>query len=236
MKEIAHIVTDFPEKFGIPRQSGIVDGTRGKIIFEPEYRTYDAFKGLEDYSYIWIIWKFSESNKQNWSATVKPPRLGGNKRMGVFATRSPFRPNPVGLSSVKLEKIEQDEKLGTVLHVSGMDLMNGTPIYDIKPYLAYTDSHTDARCGFADDVKDYELEVDFPKELLEQIPERDRNIVLKLLKQDPRPSYIKDGSRIFGMAYGGYNIRFQVVKNCLKVVQVRKNVTVHTSACQRCKT
>lgn len=222
MKEIAHIVTDFPEKFGIPRQSGVVKETRGKIIFEPEYRTYDAFKGLEEYSYIWIIWKFSASNKQNWSATVKPPRLGGNKRMGVFATRSPFRPNPIGLSSVKLEKIEQDEKYGTVLYVSGMDLMDGTPIYDIKPYLAYTDSHPDARGGFADDVKDYEIEVEFPQNLLDQIQEEDKEIVLELLKQDPRPSYIKDESRIFGMAYGVYNIRFQVVGNCLTVIEVEK--------------
>lgn len=222
MKEIAHIVTDFPEKFGIPRQSGVVKETRGKIIFEPEYRTYDAFKGLEEYSHIWIIWKFSASNKQNWSATVKPPRLGGNKRMGVFATRSPFRPNPIGLSSVKLEKIEQDEKYGTVLYVSGMDLMDGTPIYDIKPYLAYTDSHPDARGGFADDVKDYEIEVEFPQNLLDQIQEEDKEIVLELLKQDPRPSYIKDESRIFGMAYGVYNIRFQVVGNCLTVIEVEK--------------
>ena len=222
MKEIAHIVTDFPEKFGIPRQSGVVDGTRGKIIFEPEYRTYDAFKGLEEYSHIWIIWKFSESNKQNWSATVKPPRLGGNKRMGVFATRSPFRPNPIGLSSVKLEKVEQDEKFGTVLYVSGVDLMDGTPIYDIKPYLSYTDSHPEAKGGFADDVKDYKVEVDFPKELLEQIPEEDRKIVLELLKQDPRPSYIKDETRMFGMAYGVYNIRFQVAKNCLTAVEVKR--------------
>lgn len=222
MKEIAHIVTDFPEKFGIPRQSGVVNGTRGKIIFEPEYRTYDAFKGLEEYSHIWIIWKFSESNKQNWSATVKPPRLGGNKRMGVFATRSPFRPNPIGLSSVKLEKIEQDEKFGTVLYVSGIDLMDGTPIYDIKPYLAYTDSHTDARGGFADDVKDYKIEVNFPENLLNQLPEQDKRIVMELLQQDPRPSYIKDESRIYGMAYGKYNIRFQVENNCLTVIEVKK--------------
>ena len=222
MKEIAHIVTDFPEKFGIPRQSGVVNGTRGKIIFEPEYRTYDAFKGLEEYSHIWIIWKFSESNKQNWSATVKPPRLGGNKRMGVFATRSPFRPNPIGLSSVKLEKIEQDEKFGTVLYVSGIDLMDGTPIYDIKPYLAYTDSHTDARGGFADDVKDYKIEVNFPENLLNQLPEQDKKIVMGLLQQDPRPSYIKDESRIYGMAYGKYNIRFQVENNCLTVIEVKK--------------
>lgn len=222
MKEIAYIVTDFPEKFGIPRQSGLVESIKGKIIFKPEYRTWDAFKGLEAYSHIWLLWKFSESNKTNWSATVKPPRLGGNKRIGVFATRSPFRPNPIGLSSVKLEKIKQDEKLGTVLYVSGADLMDGTPIYDIKPYLAYTDSHPDAVGGFADEVKDYKIQVDFPKDLLEKLTENSRESVLELLQQDPRPSYIKDANRIYGMAYGKYNIKFKVVKNCLTVIGIEE--------------
>lgn len=221
MKEIGHILTDFPEKFGIPRQSGLVD-TMGKIVFEPEYRTKDAFKGLEEFSHLWIIWKFSKSMKKNWSATVKPPRLGGNKRMGVFATRSPFRPNPIGLSSVRLEKIEYDEKIGTILYVSGADMVNGTPIYDIKPYLAYTDSHSDAKGGFADDVLDYELCVDFPKELLEQIPEKHRKCVIDILKQDPRPSYIEDESRVYGVLYGGYNIRFRVQRKNLMVIEVEK--------------
>ncbi|MBQ1393167.1 MAG: tRNA (N6-threonylcarbamoyladenosine(37)-N6)-methyltransferase TrmO, partial [Lachnospiraceae bacterium] len=196
MKEIAHIETDFAEKFGIPRQSGLIEETKARIIFEPEYRTWDAFKGLEQYSHIWILWKFSKAVRKNWSATVKPPRLGGNKRVGVFATRSPFRPNPIGLSSVKLEKIELDEKLGTVLHVLGADLMNGTPIYDIKPYLAYTDSHPDAVGGFSDCVRDYKLCVDFPKELQERFNKEFVTCVTKIIEQDPRPSYIEDEQRI----------------------------------------
>lgn len=221
MKEIGHILTDFPEKFGIPRQSGLVD-SMGKIVFEPEYRTKDAFKGLEEFSHLWILWKFSKSMKKNWSATVKPPRLGGNRRMGVFATRSPFRPNPIGLSSVRLEKIEYDEKNGTILYVSGADMMNGTPIYDIKPYLAYTDSHSDAKGGFADEVFEYELCVDFPEELLEQIPEKHRRCVIDILKQDPRPSYIEDESRVYGVLYGEYNIRFRVQGHTVMVIEVEK--------------
>lgn len=221
MKEIAYIETDFPEKFGIPRQSGLVK-TMGRIIFNPEYRTKDAFKGLEEYSHIWLIWKFSESNKTNWSATVKPPRLGGNKRMGVFATRSPFRPNPIGLSSVKLEKIEQDEKLGTVLYVSGADLMDGTPIYDVKPYLAYTDSHPEAICGFSDKVQNYKVQVEFPDHLLLKLPEKNRKSVIELLEQDPRPSYIQDESRVYGVSYGGYNVKFVVKNNCLTVTKIEE--------------
>lgn len=220
MKEIAHIETDFAEKFGIPRQSGLIEETKARIIFDPEYRTWDAFKGLEQYSHIWILWKFSKAVRKNWSATVKPPRLGGNKRVGVFATRSPFRPNPIGLSSVKLEKIELDEKLGTVLHVLGADLMNGTPIYDIKPYLAYTDSHPDAVGGFSDCVRDYKLCVHFPKELQERFNEEFVTCVTKIIEQDPRPSYIEDEQRIYGVSYAGYNIRFKVVHNIATILEI----------------
>lgn len=221
MKEIGHIVTVFPEKFGIPRQSGLVN-TLGKIIFEPEYRTKDAFKGLEKFSHIWILWKFSESIRENWAATVKPPRLGGNKRVGVFATRSPFRPNPIGLSSVRLEKIEYDKKMGTVLYVSGADMMNGTPVYDIKPYLPYTDSHNDANGGFADEVMDYELDVNFPVDLLTALPENYRDNVIGILKQDPRPSYIEDGNRIYGVMFAEYNIRFRIYENTVHVIEVQR--------------
>lgn len=220
MKEIAHIETNFPEKFGIPRQSGLVESLKARIIFEPEFRTADAFKGLEEYSHIWIIWKFSKAERKNWSATVKPPRLGGNKRMGVFATRSPFRPNPIGLSSVKLEKIVQEEGLGTVLYVSGADLMDGTPIYDIKPYLAYTDSHPEAMGGFADQVKDHKLEVEFPPEYRNGMPEDIYESVVGILEQDPRPSYIQDPERVFGVTYHHYNIKFQVDEKLLRVIAV----------------
>ena len=220
MKEIANIETDFSEKFGIPRQSGLVEETKARIIFEPEYRTWDAFKGLEEYSHIWIIWKFSKAVRKNWSATVKPPRLGGNKRVGVFATRSPFRPNPIGLSSVKLERIEQDETLGTVLHVSGADLMNGTPIYDIKPYLAYTDSHPDAVGGFSDEVRDYKLSVNFPKELQEKLTTEFVTCVTKIIEQDPRPSYIEDEQRIYGVSYAGCNIRFKVAHTVATILEI----------------
>ena len=220
MKEIAHIETNFPEKFGIPRQSGLVESLKARIIFEPEFRTADAFKGLEEYSHIWIIWKFSKAERKNWSATVKPPRLGGNKRMGVFATRSPFRPNPIGLSSVKLEKIVQEEGLGTVLYVSGADLMDGTPIYDIKPYLAYTDSHPEAMGGFADQVKDHKLEVEFPPEYRNGMPEDIYESVVGILEQDPRQSYIQDPERVFGVTYHHYNIKFQVDEKLLRVIAV----------------
>ena len=220
MKEIAYIETDFSEKFGIPRQSGLVEETKARIIFEPEYRTWDAFKGLEQYSHIWIIWKFSKAVRKNWSATVKPPRLGGNKRVGVFATRSPFRPNPIGLSSVKLERIEQDETLGTVLYVSGADLMNGTPIYDIKPYLAYTDSHPDAVGGFSDQVRDYKLSVNFPKKLQERFTPEFVTCITKIIEQDPRPSYIEDEQRIYGVSYAGYNIKFKVAHTVATILEI----------------
>ena len=220
MNRIAHIYTDFPEKFGIPRQSGVVDALAGKIIFEPEYRTPEAFRGLDGFSHIWILWEFSEAKREKWVATVKPPRLGGNQRMGVFATRSPFRPNPIGLSSVKLERIEMTQADGPVLYVSGIDMMDGTPIYDIKPYLPYTDSHPDARAGFAADVYAYALTVTFPEDLLNRIREEKREGLLALLRQDPRPAYQNDPNRVYGVAYAGYNIRFTVHEDSLVVCGV----------------
>jgi tRNA-Thr(GGU) m(6)t(6)A37 methyltransferase TsaA len=220
MKKIAWIETDFREKFGIPRQAGLVSDLRGRIVFETEYRDPNAFKGLDEYSHIWLLWEFSEAIRDTWSPTVLPPRLGGKTHMGVFATRSPFRPNPIGLSCVKLEKVDMDPKDGPVLYVSGADLMNGTPIYDIKPYLAYTDSHPEAVCGFADRVKAYELKVEFPEEFLLQIPEEHRPAAIALLAQDPRPSYQNDPDRRYGMAYAGYDIRFHVRDDVLTVCEV----------------
>lgn len=220
MKKIARIETDFREKFGIPRQAGLVPQLRGRIVFEPEYRDPNAFKGLEEFSHIWLLWEFSEAVRDTWSPTVLPPRLGGKTHMGVFATRSPFRPNPIGLSCVKLEKVEMDPKEGPVLYVAGADLMNGTPIYDIKPYLAYTDSHPDAVCGFADRVREYELEVEFPEEFLCRIPEEHRAAAIALLAQDPRPSYQNDPDRRYGMAYAGYDIRFHVRDRVLTVCEI----------------
>ena len=222
MKHIAIIHSDFPTKFGIPRQSGIVKSLQAKIIFEPEYRNIDAVRGLEGYSYIWLIWEFSGNIRDGWSPTVRPPRLGGNARMGVFATRSPFRPNPIGLSSVKLEGIDYDNELGPVLRVSGVDLMDGTPIYDIKPYLPYTDSHPEALGGFSDDTKDYELEVEFPDKLLSIIPEELREGLFGVLSQDPRPAYQNDSERIYGFEFGEYNIKFIVDGERLSVCQVEK--------------
>lgn len=221
MKIIAHIETDFPEKFGIPRQSGLVKELRGTIVFEPEYRSPDAVKGLEGFNYIWLLWKFEGTERKHWSATVKPPRLGGNTHMGVFATRSPFRPNSIGLSSVKLEQVEITDR-GPVLHVSGIDLRDRTPIYDIKPYLPHVDSHPDAVGGFAEEVKDYRLEVDFPEELLTVFPEEKRSAVVKVLEQDPRPSYHDDPQRKYGVSFAGYDIHFRVEENRLTVFEVMK--------------
>lgn len=219
-KEIAHIRTDFREKFGIPRQSGVVPQLQAKIIFEPEYRDPSAFRGIEGYSHLWLIWEFSESVRDSWQATVQPPRLGGNVHMGVFATRSPFRPNPVGLSCVRLEKYELDPKEGPVLFVSGADLMDGTPIFDVKPYLSYTDSHPEARCGFADDVKDEKLGVEFPEHLLKILPEEKRAAAVGLLEQDPRPHYQNDPERRYGMAFAGFDIRFHVIEETAVVCEV----------------
>jgi len=223
MKIIAHIRTDFPTKFGIPRQSGLAD-FEATIVFEPEYRKEEALRGIEGYSHLWLIWKFSEAERDTWSPTVRPPRLGGNKRMGVFATRSPFRPNPIGLSSVKLLGIEKTDE-GSVLLVSGADLMDGTPIYDIKPYLAFTDSHPDANGGFADAKKAYALQVYFPEDLLAKIPESKRDALLELLSEDPRPQYIDDPDRIFGFPFSEFEIRFTVNRADLTVKEVvQRNV------------
>ena len=222
LKAIARIETDFPEKFGIPRQSGLVEELKGTIVFEPEYRKAEALKGLEGYNYIWLLWQFEGVERDNWSVTVRPPRLGGNKHMGVFATRSPFRPNPIGLSSVKLERMEWDTDRGPVLHVSGVDLRHNTPIYDIKPYLPYVDCHMDATGGFAHQVKDYELQVVFPEELLARFPAEKQAAIIAVLKQDPRPSYHNDPTRKYGVAFAGHDVRFVVDGEVLTVIEVVK--------------
>jgi len=220
IKIIAHIHTDFPSKFGIPRQSGLVPSLRGTIIFEHEYRNPDALRGLEGYSHIWLLWQFSQSLRENWSPTVRPPRLGGNTRMGVFATRSPFRPNAIGLSSVKLEGIELKSEFGPIIHVSGTDMLDMTPIFDIKPYLPFTDNHPEASGGFADEKASYALEVDFPNELLSHIPPEDRDSLIEVLAEDPRPSYQDDAQRIYGMEFGKFEIKFKVSGDTLKVCGV----------------
>lgn len=220
IKFIARMKSDFPTKFGIPRQSGLVDSLCSTIIFEPEYRNADALRGLEDFSHLWIIWQFSEAVRKDWSPTVRPPRLGGNTRIGVFATRSPFRPNSLGLSCVKILGIEQTAQHGTVIHVSGADLMDGTPIFDIKPYIPYADCHPDALGGFTDSAGDFLLKVDFPEDLLSSIPEHKRQALLDVLSHDPRPSYQQDSSRIYGMSFGGRNIRFTVQNSTLTVCGV----------------
>ncbi len=220
MKIIAHIHTDFPDKFGIPRQSGLVESLQGTIIFEPEYRNPEILRGLEEFSHIWLLWKFSKSKKEHWSATVKPPRLGGKKRVGVFATRSPFRPNDIGLSCVKLEKIELDEKVGPIILVSGVDLLDMTPIYDIKPYIPFTDCKPEASEGYTRETKMHELEVIFPQNLLERYPPEKREAVIGILAQDPRPTYVQDPNRIYGVAFAGFDIKFQVDKNRLTVCDV----------------
>lgn len=217
---IAHIRTDFTSKFGIPRQSGLVDELEATIVFEPEYRNPDALRGIEEYSHIWLLWQFSECMDKEWSPTVRPPRLGGNKRMGVFATRSPFRPNPIGLSSVKLLGVEKTENHGYILRVSGADLLDGTPIYDIKPYLPYVDSHPEASNGFALDEKEGRLHIDFPDKLLEIIPTAKRAALKAVLAQDPRPQYQDNPERIYGIEFAGFDVRFTVEKDKLKVVEI----------------
>ena len=224
MKVIARIHTDFPTKFGIPRQSGIIASLQGRIVFEPEYRNPEAVRGLEDFSYIWLLWEFSKAVRDTWSPTVRPPRLGGNVRKGVFATRSPFRPNPIGLSSVRLEKVDIDPKLGPVLYVSGVDLMDGTPIYDIKPYITYTDSHPDAVSGFASTPAEYLLEVDFPDNLLQKVPESQRESLIEVLAHDPRPQYQDDPERVYGMAFGGMEVKFKVEGIQLYVTEVSNQI------------
>lgn len=222
MKIIAHIKTDFPTKFGIPRQSGLAEELTGEIIFEPEYRQPEAFRGIEEFSHLWLLWEFSEAKRERWSATVKPPRLGGKTRMGVFATRSPFRPNPIGLSCVRLVEVRQDEKLGTVLVVAGVDLMDGTPIYDVKPYLPYADAHPEAAGGFGERVKEHALEVCFPQPLLALLPEEKRAGAVAFLRQDPRPAVHKDAGRLYKIAYAGCDLHFTVEGERLTVVDVIK--------------
>ena len=217
---IARMHSDFATKFGIPRQSGLVEELRSTIVFEPEYRNNDALRGLEDFSHLWIIWQFSEAVRQGWSPTVRPPRLGGNTRMGVFATRSPFRPNNLGLSCVRLLDVEHTEKYGTVLHVGGADLMDGTPIFDIKPYIPYSDCKPDASGGFTDQAADFLLTVDFPEELLGKLPEQKREAAIGVLSHDPRPSYQKNEERVYGLTFAGFNIRFMVRDKLLTVLAV----------------
>ena len=223
MKIIARIKSEFPEKFGIPRQSGLVSSLKAQIIFEEEYRNLDAVRGLDEFSHLWIIWQFSKAVRDTWSPTVRPPRLGGNKRIGVFATRSPFRPNAIGLSSVKIEKIALDGENAPVIHVSGADLMDGTPIFDIKPYLAYTDAHPDAVGGFTENVADRRLKVEFDGELENAVPNEIKTALCDLLAEDPRPSYQNDSKRVYGLSFSGYEIGFTVDKKTLKVIKLEKS-------------
>lgn len=220
MKPIAHIHTDFPAKFGIPRQSGLVSSLSGVIVFTPEFRNPEALRGLEAYSHLWLIWQFSQAVCSGFSPTVRPPRLGGNRRMGVFATRSPFRPNPIGLSSVALEKIELQSPNGPLVYVLGADLMDNTPIYDIKPYLPFTDSHPNARAGFAEKTQAHALSVVFPEELLLKVPETKRCALTEILRQDPRPSYQTDPHRVYGFCFAGLEIKFTVCGDVLTVQDV----------------
>ena len=221
MKIIGHIETDFKEKFGIPRQSGLVAESKGRILFEKEYNVPEAFRGLEDFSHIWVLWQFSEAVRETWSPTVRPPLLGGNRRMGVFATRSPFRPNSVGLSALKLDRVEITEKEGVVLHVSGADLLDGTPIYDIKPYLPYADSIPDAVGGFTETLEERRLEVIFPDALLEKINADKKSALIAVLAADPRPSYQHDPEREYGMSFAEYEVKFRVEEKKLFVTDVK---------------
>ena len=220
IRPIAYMKSDFPTKFGIPRQSGLVESLRSTIVFEPEYRNPDALRGLEDFSHIWLIWQFSEAVRTDWTPTVRPPRLGGNTRMGVFATRSPFRPNSLGLSCVKIIGIDPTVENGTVIHVAGADLMDGTPIFDIKPYIPYGDCHPEALGGFTSTAGDFLLQVDFPQELLDLLPKDKQEAALELLSHDPRPSYQAQANRVYGLSFAGFDIRFSVENNVLHVKEV----------------
>ena len=217
---IARMKSDFATKFGIPRQSGLVEELRSTIIFEPEYRNSDALRGIEGFSHLWIVWQFSEAVRTEWSPTVRPPRLGGNTRMGVFATRSPFRPNNLGLSCVKLLGVEETEEYGTVIHVGGADLMDGTPIFDIKPYIPYADSHPDAIGGFTNTAGEFLLQVEFPEDLLHKLPSQKQQAAVQVLSHDPRPSYQRKPGRIYGLTFAGFDIRFTVEEDILTVVAV----------------
>lgn len=220
IQAIARMKSDFPTKFGIPRQSGLVEALRSTIVFEPEFRNPEALRGIEGYSHLWLIWQFSEAVRRDWSPTVRPPRLGGNTRMGVFATRSPFRPNSLGLSCVRLLEVEQTQNYGAVLHVGGADLMDGTPIFDIKPYIPYGDAHPEALGGFTDHADAYLLTVDIPDALLNQVPPDKRAALLGVLSHDPRPSYQRDSGRVYGLSFAGFNIRFRVDGENLSVLEI----------------
>lgn len=222
MHPIAHMRSDFPTKFGIPRQSGLVEELRSMIVFEPEYRSEDALRGIEDFSHLWLIWQFSQAVRQDWSPTVRPPRLGGNVRMGVFATRSPFRPNNLGLSCVRLLEVKHTQQYGTVLIVGGADLLDGTPIFDIKPYIPYSDSRPEAAGGFTDRVGDFLLDVKFPQELLEKLPADKQAAAVGVLSHDPRPSYQRTPGRVYGLNFAGFDIRFTVEDTVLTVQSVEK--------------
>lgn len=222
LKTIAHIRSDFPEKFGVPRQSGLVEGLIATIVLEPEYRSPDALRGLEGFSHLWLIWGFSGVKAEGFQPTVRPPRLGGNTRMGVFATRSPYRPNPIGLSSVRIESIEQDPALGPLIRVLGADLVDGTPIYDIKPYLPYADSHPEAMGGFAGQTPGPALRVSAPQELLARLAAEKRQVLLELLALDPRPSYQDDAERVYGMTFAGFEVKFRVSGEDLTVLDIQK--------------
>ena len=224
MHPIAHMRSDFPTKFGIPRQSGLVEELRSMIVFEPEYRNDDALRGIEEYSHLWLIWQFSQAVRQDWSPTVRPPRLGGNTRMGVFATRSPFRPNNLGLSCVCLLEVKHTQQYGTVLIVGGADLLDGTPIFDIKPYIPYSDSRPEAAGGFTDRVGDFLLDVKFPQELLEKLPADKQAAAVGVLSHDPRPSYQRTPGRVYGLNFAGFDIRFTVEDTVLTVQSVEKQI------------
>lgn len=225
---IARIYSDFPTKFGIPRQSGLVDALRSTVVFEPEYRSIDAVRGLEDFSHIWLLWQFSQAVRDGWSPTVRPPRLGGNRRLGVFASRSPFRPNSIGLSAVRLVGVEPGGRDGPLLHVAGADLLDGTPIYDVKPYIPYADAHPEASGGFTDAVPRRTLTVDCPPQLLEAVPAGKREALLGVLAEDPRPSYQDDPQRVYGMSFAGMNVRFTVSGEHLTVREIRPDVVDRT--------
>lgn len=221
MRAIAHIHSDFPTKFGVPRQAGLVAELRARVVFQPEFRNPEALRGIEGFSHLWLLWEFSQNRRESWSPTVRPPRLGGNLRMGVFATRSPFRPNPIGLSCVRLEGVEWDGPEGAALLVSGADLVDGTPIYDVKPYVPYADCHPEATEGFATPDAGRRLEVDFPPGLLERVPEDKRKALTGVLAQDPRPAYQRDPQRVYGFGFGGLEIRFTVRGRTLRVEEIR---------------
>lgn len=220
LQTIARIRSDFTTKFGIPRQSGLVPAQKATIVFEPAFRDANALRGLDGYDYLWLIWGFSENRRAEWSPMVKPPRLGGKARMGVFATRSPFRPNPLGLSSVRLDGMESIPGQGTVLHISGADLMDGTPIYDIKPYLSFTDSHADAKNGFAGEHLDAALSVVFPEQWKALIPEEKQAALIASLCQDPRPAYQDDPAAVYALEYAGFDVRFSVAAGILTVYEI----------------